>query len=166
MSPLLSPPVSSFVFIAPRRVFQHSQLLFINSRFSSICMLFTHALCMAVFPLCLIYNNNPSSFPQEKVPTTSGDRSRTCEVDLFFLFFSHTLLSSFWASSVHRCRPFLPPGSCLQFFIAHRVQQSHSSSIFHRVFVANSRSRAFRKSICAQAKSPNEVIRVQQSSPL
>ena len=25
----------------------------------------------------------------------------------------------------------LPPGSCLQFFIAHRVQQSHCSSIFH-----------------------------------
>ena len=48
---------------------------------------------------------------------------------------------------------FLPP-----VFIAHRVQQSHCSSIFHRVF-ANSRSRrAFRKSICAQEKVPTNLV--------
>ena len=41
-------------------------------------------------------------------------------------------------------------------FIAHRVQQSHCSSVFHRVSVANSRSRAFRKSICAQEKVPTD----------
>ena len=31
----------------------------------------------------------------------------------------------------------LPPGSCLQFFIAHRVRQSHCSSIFHRVLLTH-----------------------------
>ena len=52
------------------------------------------------------------------------------------IFFSHIyLLSSFWASCGHRCRPFFPPVLTFNFlfFIAHRVQQSHCSSIFHRV---------------------------------
>ena len=31
----------------------------------------------------------------------------------------------------------LPPGSCLQFFIAHRVQQFHYSSIFHQVLLTH-----------------------------
>ena len=33
----------------------------------------------------------------------------------FFFFFLTLLLSSFWTSRGHRCRPFLPPGSYLQF---------------------------------------------------
>ena len=74
----------------------------------------------------------------------------------FFFSFLTLLLPSFCTSRGHMCRPFSPPGSCLQFFIAHRVQQSHCSSIFHRV-IANSRSRAFRKSICAQEKVPTNL---------
>ena len=43
-------------------------------------------------------------------------------------------------------------------FIAHRVQQSLCSSIVHRdSSVANSRSRAFRKSICPQDKVPTNL---------
>ena len=52
-------------------------------------------------------------------------------------FFVHTyLLSSFWTSRGHRCRPFSPPvlGSI---YIAHRVQQSHCSPIFHRVLLTH-----------------------------
>ena len=30
-----------------------------------------------------------------------------------------------------------PPGSCLHFFIAHRVQQPHCSWIFHRVLLSH-----------------------------
>ena len=45
-----------------------------------------------------------------------------------------------------------PPRFSLSIFIAHRVQQSHRSSTFHRVLLTHSRSRAFRKSICAQEK--------------
>ena len=41
-------------------------------------------------------------------------------------------------------------------FIAHRVQQSQCSSVFQSS-VANSRSRAFRKSICAQEKVPTNL---------
>ena len=53
-------------------------------------------------------------------------------------FFFHTfLLSSFWTSRGHRCRPFFPPSSCLQVFIARRVQQSHCSSIIHRVLLTH-----------------------------
>ena len=78
------------------------------------------------------------------------------ELTKLTFFFSHTLLSSFWTSRGHRCRPssprFLP-----SIFIAHRVQRSHCSSIFHGVFVANSCSRAFRKSISAQEKVPTNL---------
>ena len=56
----------------------------------------------------------------------------------FFLFFSlKLLLSSFWTSCGHRCRPFSPPVLAFNFFIAHMVQQSHCSSIFHRVLLTN-----------------------------
>ena len=54
---------------------------------------------------------------------------------IFIFIFCTLLLSSFWTSRGHRCRPFSPPGSCLRFFIAHRVQQSHCSSNFHRVLL-------------------------------
>ena len=78
-------------------------------------------------------------------------------VDIFFFFFLTLSLSSFWTSRGHRCRPFFPP-VLASIFIAHRVQQSHCSSIFHRVKIANSRSRAFRKSICSQEKVPTNAL--------
>ena len=49
-----------------------------------------------------------------------------------------------------------PPRFLPSIFIAHRVQQSHCSSIFQSND-ANSRSRAFRKSICAQEKVPTNL---------
>ena len=54
-----------------------------------------------------------------------------------FFFFSFTLLlSSFWTSRGHTCRPF--SSLVLAFnFIAHRVQQSHCSSNFHRVLLTH-----------------------------
>ena len=56
---------------------------------------------------------------------------------IYILFFSHTstyqLLDKPWS----QVSSLLPPGSCLQFFIAHRVQQSHCSSIFHRVLLTH-----------------------------
>ena len=73
-----------------------------------------------------------------------------------FFFFGTLLLSSFWTSRDHRCRPSLPPpGYCLHFFL--RIGFStHWSSIFLSN-VANSRSRAFRKSIGAQEKSREKI---------
>ena len=56
---------------------------------------------------------------------------------LFSSFFFHThLLSSSWTSRGHRRRPFSPPVLAFN-FIAHRVQQSHCSSIFHRVLLTH-----------------------------
>ena len=49
----------------------------------------------------------------------------------FFYFFRTLLLSRFWTSRGHRCRPF-SPRFLPSIFIAHRVQQSRCSSIFHR----------------------------------
>ena len=58
----------------------------------------------------------------------------------FFCFFSFSHTFTFklldnkpWSqvSSLHL------PGSCLQLFIAHRVQQSHCSSIVHRVLLTH-----------------------------
>ena len=66
-------------------------------------------------------------------------------------YFFHThLLSSFWTGRRHRCRPFSVPGLAFYFHrawgLAIPVLVDFSSS------VANSRSRAFRRSICAQEK--------------
>ena len=52
----------------------------------------------------------------------------------------------------------LPPGSCLQFFIAHRVQQSQCSSIFHRVLLTH--ALALSASQLGTRKSPSKFIRV------
>ena len=52
-------------------------------------------------------------------------------------FFSHTitfqLLDELWSQVSSP----LPPGFCFQFFIAHRVQQSHSRRVFHRVLLTH-----------------------------
>ena len=77
---------------------------------------------------------------------------------LFFSFF-HThihVLSSFWTSRGHRWSCLPPPRFLPSIFIAQRVQQSHCSSILSSS-VANSRSRAFRKSNGAQEKVPTNV---------
>ena len=86
----------------------------------------------------------------------------TCGGSILSLFFFLTLLlSSFWTSRGHRCRPFSPPVLAFNFCIAHRVQQSQSLLVDFSSNVANSRSRAFRKSInlCTR-KSPNEFMRL------
>ena len=64
---------------------------------------------------------------------------------MIFLFFT-LLLSSLWTSRGHRCRSFSPPVLAFNF---HRAKGLIARRFFHRVF-ANSRYRAFRKSICAQ----------------
>ena len=73
----------------------------------------------------------------------------------YFIFFRTHLLSSFWTSRGHRCRPF---SSRVLAFIFRRAQGSaipllvdFSSS------VANSRARALRKSMCAQEKIPTKL---------
>ena len=77
-------------------------------------------------------------------------------VRTFFFFFFHThLLSSFRTSRGHRCRPFFPPVLAFNFYRAYGsaipLLDDLSSS------VANSRSRAFGNSICAQAKVPTNL---------
>ena len=83
----------------------------------------------------------------------------------FFFFFFHNIYfpASGQAVVTGRCRPFLPPWFyCLQF--SSRIYIGLSNPIEIVDFsssVANSRSsRAFRKSICAQRKSPHEFVRV------
>ena len=52
---------------------------------------------------------------------------------LFFHTFTFQLLDKPWS----QVSSLLPPGFCLQFFIAHRVQQSHCPSIFRRVLLTH-----------------------------
>ena len=56
---------------------------------------------------------------------------------MFFLFFflAHTCIFQLLDKPWSQVSSLLPPGSCLHFFIAHRVQQSHCSSIFHLVLL-------------------------------
>ena len=55
----------------------------------------------------------------------------------FSFFFSHTFTFQLLDKPWSQLSSLLPPGSCLQFFIAHRVQQSHCSSIFHQVLLTH-----------------------------
>ena len=75
----------------------------------------------------------------------------------FFFVFSHTstfqLLDKAWPQVLS----LLPPGSCLQFFIAHRVQQSHCSSIFNRVWITHALTLSASQFV--HKKSPHEFIR-------
>ena len=72
---------------------------------------------------------------------------------LFIFLFHIHLLSSFWTSRGHRCRPVFPPVVAVNFYCewgsAIPLLVDFSSS------VAN--SRVFRKSICAQEKSPTNL---------
>ena len=70
-------------------------------------------------------------------------------------FFLTLLLSSFWTSRGHRCRPFFPP--VLAFNFLSRIGFSNPTASRFSSSVANSRSRAFRKSICAQEKVPTNL---------
>ena len=75
----------------------------------------------------------------------------------FFCYFYTLLLSSFWTSRGHRCRPFFPPVLVFNFYRAKGsaipLLVDFSSS------VANSRSRAFRASqFVNKKKSPDEFI--------
>ena len=64
----------------------------------------------------------------------SGSRRRPDEIPFTSQLNSQEVLPSaiFWTSRGHTCRPFLPPGTCLQFLLRTRytVQHSHCSSIF------------------------------------
>ena len=53
-----------------------------------------------------------------------------------YLFFLALLLSSFWTSRGTGVVP-SPPRFLPSIYIAHRVQQSHCSSIFHRVLLSH-----------------------------
>ena len=75
--------------------------------------------------------------------------------DIFFLFFFHThLLSYYWTSGGHRCRSFFPPVLAFNFCRAHRVQQSHCSWIFHRVLLTHTLGLS---AICAQENVPTNL---------
>ena len=51
-------------------------------------------------------------------------------------FFLTLSLSGFWTSRGHKCCPFTSPVLAFHFY-CHRVQQSHCSSIFHRVLLTH-----------------------------
>ena len=77
----------------------------------------------------------------------------------FFFFFSHTftfqLLDKPWSQDLVSSLP--PPGSCLQFLSRiYRVQQSHCSSIFHRVLLTHALARSASQS-CAQEQVPTNL---------
>ena len=56
---------------------------------------------------------------------------------IYIFFFLSTLsLSSFWTSRGHRCHPFSSPVLAFN-FVAHSVQQSHCSSIVHRMLLTH-----------------------------
>ena len=78
--------------------------------------------------------------------------------DILFFFFLHNCTFQLLDKPWSQVSSLFPPGSCLQLFIAHRVQQPHSA---RRIFIEcclNPRSRAFRESICAQEKVPTNFF--------
>ena len=81
-------------------------------------------------------------------PIASHSHCRTTD----YIFFSPRalLLSSFWTSRGHRCRPFSPP------VLAFNCYRAWGSAIPLLVDFSSSvaKSRSFRKSICAHEKVP------------
>ena len=69
-----------------------------------------------------------------------------------YIYILTLLLSRFWTSRGHRCRPFFPPASAFNLYRA--LGSAIPLLVDFSSCVANSRSRAFRKSICAQEKVP------------
>ena len=81
---------------------------------------------------------------------------------IFFFFFCMLPLSSFWTSRGHRCVVPFPPWFLPSFFIAHRVQQSHCSSIFHRVLLTRTHALSLSASqFVHKEKSPRVYTRMQ-----
>ena len=83
-----------------------------------------------------------------------------------FFLFSTLLLSSFWTSRGQRCRPSSPSRFLPSIFIAHRVQQSHCSSIFHRVSLTHALALSASQSSCAQEKVPTNLYEYMHSTGL
>ena len=52
---------------------------------------------------------------RHQITTAVGFACYCCSAGYFFFSLLTLLLSSFWTSRGHRCRPFSPPGFCLQF---------------------------------------------------
>ena len=75
---------------------------------------------------------------------------------LFFFPFCTLLLSSFWTSCGHRSRPFPP---VIAFNFCRALGSAIPLLVDISSSVANSRSRAFRKSICAQEKISTKLYK-------
>ena len=71
-----------------------------------------------------------------------------------FFFLSHFYFPASGQAMVTSVIP-SPPRFLPSIFIAHRVQQSHCSSIVHRVLITH--ALAFRKSICPQEQIPTNL---------
>ena len=78
---------------------------------------------------------------------------------IFYFYFSHTFtfqlldnLNTVVTGVVPSPLRFLP-----SIFIAHRVQQSHCSSIFHRVLLTHALALSAIRSICAQERVPTNL---------
>ena len=56
---------------------------------------------------------------------------------LFFFFYRTFLLSSLWTSRGHRCRPFSPPGSCLQFLPRIGFSNPTARRFFNRMMLTH-----------------------------
>ena len=94
---------------------------------------------------------HPISNKTDEASTLGNSNANRQLIASVFCFFT-ILLSSLWTGCGHRCRPFFPLVLSFDFYRAKgsaiALLVGFSSS------VANSRSRAFRTSICAQNKSP------------
>ena len=65
------------------------------------------------YPKGRVCNAQMTKSSNKSVPSPTSP-----EVFFFFLFFAHFLLSSFWTSRGHRCRPFSPPVLAFNFYRA------------------------------------------------
>ena len=128
-----------------------------------------HLVCSCFFPGVFFHsretgacNTNINSVLSElgrcTVPkVTSNSLAAMSTTFFFFFFFSHTftfqLLDKPWSQVgvVPSSPRFLP-----SIFIAHRVQQSHCSSIFHRVLLTHALAVSARQ-FCAQEKVPTNL---------
>ena len=100
------------------------------------------------------------SCDEESSSRAKLESSDTIKPALFCFCFSTLLLSSFWTSRGHRCRPLSPLGSFLQFLSRIGFSNPTTRRFFIEwVLLTHTLSRFPQVSLCTR-KSPHECIRV------
>ena len=97
-----------------------------------------------------------SSFLRREIPGTFGFEVMRSQAFFLFFIIAHFYFPASGQAVVTGANP-SPPRFLPSIFIAHRVQQSHCSSIFHRTLLTHALALSASQFICPQEKVPTNL---------